>query len=121
MSAAHQSHCTTPKNRHRLNVTEDPIAETMGEPPRPSPTADFMSSREYERLLAGENVSWNQIMREHPMLGTITVAQLVNLGVVHVIPDHDPGTGTTDFRLCKLDPGVRVAAPLQNDEGHRSH
>ena len=74
---------------------------------QPTLAGELMSSHKYERLLAGETVSWNQIMREHPMLGTITVAQLVNLGVVHVIPEHDPATGTTDFRLCKRDPRSR--------------
>ena len=58
----------------------------------------------YERLLTGETVSWHQIMRDNPMLGTITVAQLVNAGVVQVIPDYDPVTGAIDFRLCKLKP-----------------
>jgi hypothetical protein len=51
--------------------------------------------------MAGEIVSWHQIMRDNPMLGTITVAQLVNAGVVRVMPDFDPVTGTIDFRLCK--------------------
>lgn len=103
MSAAEQSHGTTRRDAHQLNVAD----ETMGDQLQPTLAVELMSNHEYERLLAGETVSWNQIMREHPMLGTITVAQLVNLGVVQVTPDYDPGTGTTDFRLCKLDPRSR--------------
>lgn len=58
----------------------------------------------YERLLAGETVSWNQILREHTLLGSITVTHLVNAGVVEVTPDYDPSTDTTDFRLRTREP-----------------
>ena len=77
--------------------------ETMDELIRHLPPGAAVSCQEYERLLAGETVSWNQILREHPILGTITVSQLVNSGVVRVAPHYDPGTGTTDFQLCKVE------------------
>ena len=66
------------------------------------PASGPISSQAYERLFAGETVSWNQILREHPMLGEFTVAQLVNAGVVEAVLDHDPDVGTTDFRLRKV-------------------
>ena len=62
------------------------------------------SNDAYERLLTGETVSWHQIMRDNPMLGTITVVQLVNAGVVQVMPNYDPVTGAIDFRLRKRKP-----------------
>jgi hypothetical protein len=76
--------------------------ESMEVKIRQLPPRATVSCQEYERLLAGETVSWNQILREHPMLGAITVTRLVNAGVVEVNPDHDPIAGTTDFRLRKV-------------------
>lgn len=121
MSAAHQVHGATTKNRRRFNVTEDPVSETKRKPLELIRGEQLLSSHEYERLMAGENVSWNQIMREHPMLGAITVAQLVNLGVVQVIPEYDPSTGTTDFRLCKPDAGSPMVAPHSHVGRHKGH
>jgi len=63
-----------------------------------------MTCDAYERLLAGETVSWHQILREHPLLGTITVTHLVNAGVVEVMPDYDSSTDTADFRLRTREP-----------------
>ena len=40
-----------------------------------------------------------QILREHPLLGAITVARLVETGVVRVTPIGDPGTATSDVWL----------------------
>lgn len=71
-----------------------------------SPKTASLSSHAYEQLMAGQSVSWQQILREHPMLGTITVTQLVNAGAVHVMPDYDPITGTIDFRLRKRGSGA---------------
>jgi hypothetical protein len=76
-------------------------AQTVDGPDRGLTHSDPKANDAYERLMAGEIVSWHQIMRDNPMLGTITVAQLVNAGVVRVMPDFDPVTGTIDFRLCK--------------------
>ena len=65
----------------------------------PASLVTSISCQTYERLLAGEMVSWIQILREHPLLGSVTVTQLVNAGVVEVTPDYDPSTGATDFYL----------------------
>lgn len=62
-------------------------------------TALPLTCQAYERLLAGETVSWNQILREHPQLGSITVTHLVNVGAVAVAPDYDATTDTLDVRL----------------------
>ena len=75
--------------------------ETNGGPDDRTASAEPKANDAYERLMAGEIVSWHQIMRDNPKPGTITVAQLVNAGVVHVMPDFDPVTRTIDFRLCK--------------------
>jgi hypothetical protein len=49
--------------------------------------------------MAGELISWAQILREHPMLGQITITELVNAGVVQVVPDYDAGTGRVEYWL----------------------
>jgi hypothetical protein len=51
--------------------------------------------------MAGELISWAQILREHPMLGQITITELVNAGVVQVVPDFDAGTGRVEYWLRK--------------------
>jgi hypothetical protein len=70
----------------------------------PASLGTSASCQTYERLLAGERVSWNQILREHPLLGTVTVTQLVNAGVVQVTPDYDPINGVADFSLTMRQP-----------------
>ncbi len=85
----------------RSRTVHDMDLETNGGPDGRSASTEPKANDAYERLLSGEIVSWHQIMRDNPMLGTITVAQLVNAGVVRVTPDFDPITGTIDFRLCK--------------------
>ena len=87
---------------HRTLGAQDLGLETTGGADGRLTGAEPSSNDAYERLLTGETVSWHQIMRDNPMLGTITVAQLVNAGVVKVMPDYDPVTGAIDFRLCKL-------------------
>jgi hypothetical protein len=86
------------EQRGPLTIT-DLISETLAERVQQSTQETSISSEAYERLIAGERVSWSQILREHPLLGKITVAQLVNAGVVRVMPDHNPTTGQTDFLL----------------------
>ncbi len=103
MAAYQQSFGRVPRHGQRALRPEPLRPETREEPIRRLPPRAVVSCQEYERLLAGETVSWNQILREHPMLGMITVAQLVNAGVVRVMPHHDPSAGTTDFRLCKVE------------------
>src|SRR4051812_30786039 len=70
------------------------------------------SCQTYERLLAGETGSWNQILREHPLLGTMTVTQLVNAGAVQVTPEYDPASGIADFYLTKRQSGSRFQTPV---------
>jgi len=89
---------------HRSLGAQDLGRETAGGADGRLTSVEPSSNDAYERLLTGETVSWHQIMRDNPMLGTITVAQLVNAGVVRVMPDYDPVTGTIDFRLRKLKP-----------------
>ena len=103
MAAYRQSLDRVPRQGLRALPNEALRPESMEEKIRQLPRPVTVSCQEYERLLAGETVSWNQILREHPMLGTITVTQLVNAGVVRVMPHHDPSAGTTDFRLCKVE------------------
>ncbi len=86
---------------HRSPTARDLGAETTSGLDARSASAEPESSAAYGRLLAGETVSWQQIMEDNPVLGTITVAQLVNARVFHVIPDYDPITGTIDIRLCR--------------------
>jgi hypothetical protein len=74
----------------------------------PATLATSTSCQTYERLLAGETVSWNQILREHPLLGTLTVARLVNAGVVQVTPDYDPVSGAADFYLTMRQSGSNL-------------
>jgi hypothetical protein len=96
---------------HELAVSTRVSGEDLG---MPAALETSTSCQTYERLLAGETVSWNQILREHPLLGTMTVTQLVNAGVVQVTPDYDPVTGTADYYLSLRQPGpdlpVTVAA-----------
>jgi hypothetical protein len=65
----------------------------------PSSPQETLSAQTYTRLLAGETVSWRQLLREHPLLGSITVATLVDAGVVRVWPDPACGEDAVDFRL----------------------
>jgi hypothetical protein len=53
----------------------------------------------YDRLLAGETVSWLQILQDHPLLGSITVPKLVEAGVVQATPALDAMSATTDVWL----------------------
>jgi hypothetical protein len=86
---------------HELAVSTRVSGEDLG---APASLGTSTSCQTYERLLAGETVSWNQILREHPLLGTMTVTQLVNAGVVQVMPDFDTTTGEADFYLSLREP-----------------
>ena len=86
---------------HELAVSRRMSGEDVN---APASLETSTSSQTYERLLAGETVSWNQILREHPLLGTMTVTQLVNAGVVQVTPDFDTSTGVADFYLSLREP-----------------
>jgi hypothetical protein len=58
------------------------------------------SCQTYARLLDGESVSWGEILREHPLLGSITVPKLVEAGAIQVTLNGDPETAMTDIRLA---------------------
>src|SRR5215204_6088792 len=64
-----------------------------------SPSSASWSCQTYARLLAGESVSWGEILREHPLLGSITVRKLVEAGAVQVSLIDDPKTAMTDIWL----------------------
>lgn len=66
-----------------------------------SPSSAPWSCQTYARLLAGESVSWGEILREHPLLGSITVRKLVEAGAVHVTLIDDPKTAMTDIWLTR--------------------
>jgi hypothetical protein len=67
-----------------------------------SPSSAPWSCQTYARLLAGESVSWGEILREHPLLGSITVRKLVEAGAVQVTLVDDPKTAMTDIWLTRL-------------------
>jgi hypothetical protein len=69
-----------------------------------SPSSTPWSCQTYARLLAGESVSWGEILREHPLLGSITVRKMVEAGAVHVTLIDDPKTATTDLWLTRQSP-----------------
>jgi hypothetical protein len=66
-----------------------------------SPSSAPWSCQTYSRLLAGESVSWGEILREHPLLGSITVRKLVEAGAVQASLIDDPKTATTDIWLTR--------------------
>ena len=66
-----------------------------------SPSSAPWSCQTYARLLAGESVSWGEILREHPLLGSITVRKLVEAGAVQVTLIDDPKTAMTDIWLTR--------------------
>jgi hypothetical protein len=64
-----------------------------------SPPSATWSCQAYDRLLAGETVSWLQILQDHPLLGSITVTKLIEAGAVQVNPTIDAKYATTDVWL----------------------
>jgi len=66
-----------------------------------SPSSAPWSCQTYARLLAGESVSWGEILREHPLLGSITVRKLVEAGAVQATVIDDPTTAVSDIWLTR--------------------
>ena len=64
-----------------------------------SPPSASWSCQAYDRLLAGETVSWLQILQDHPLLGSITVTKLIEAGVIQMNPALDARSATTDVWL----------------------
>ena len=81
--------------------SDDPVERALNslmERRLSSPSASW-SCQTYARLLAGESVSWGEILREHPLLGSITVRKLVEEGAVQISLVDDPKTAMTDIWL----------------------
>jgi hypothetical protein len=74
------------------------LARLMERLQSPPPSASW-SCEAYDRLLAGETVSWLQILQDHPLLGSITVTKLIEAGVVQATPALDARSATTDVWL----------------------
>ena len=76
------------------------------------PPSASWSCQAYDRLLAGETVSWLQILQDHPLLGSITVSKLIEAGVVEATLAPDAKTATSDvwltLRSCANDEGGRA-------------
>ena len=99
VSVSHHAVVMPPSlQRHSDGLAEQVLSDLMERLPS-SPASASWSCQAYDRLLARERVSWSQILREHPLLGSITVTKLVEAGVVQVTPIDDPMTGTTDVWL----------------------
>ncbi len=64
-----------------------------------SPPSASWSCQAYDRLLAGETVSWLEILQDHPLLGSITVTKLIEAGVVQATPALDARSATIDVWL----------------------
>ena len=96
MSVSH--HATVPPPQCPGDDPVERVLNTLMERRLSSPSAPW-SCQSYARLLAGESVSWGEILREHPLLGSITVRKLVEAGAVQVSLIDDPKTATTDIWL----------------------
>ena len=97
MSVSHHAVVTSPQWRGDDAVER--VLNSLMERRLASPSSTPWSCQTYARLLAGESVSWGEILREHPLLGSITVRKLVEAGAVQVSLIDDPKTATTDIWL----------------------
>ena len=89
--------CTPPL--WRVGDSVEQVMSSLMERRLSSPSSAPWSCQTYARLLDGEPVSWGEILREHPLLGSITVPKLVEAGVVQITLDGDPETAMTDIWL----------------------
>ena len=108
MSVSHHAVVTPPQWS-----SDDPVERALNslmERRLSSPSSSPWSSQTYARLLAGESVSWGEILREHPLLGSITVRKLVEEGAVQVSLIDDPKTAMTDILL-------RLRSHAKGDDG----
>lgn len=100
MPLAIAQHATVPLSLSRREG--DDVArmlKKLRERLQPYPPSASWSCQAYDRLLAGETVSWLQILHDHPLLGSITVTKLVEAGVVQATPALDAMSTTTDVWL----------------------
>jgi hypothetical protein len=100
MSLAIAQHATVPLSlsRREGDDVERMLNKLMERLQSASPSASW-SCQAYDRLLAGETVSWLQILQDHPLLGAVTVTKLIEAGVVQATPALDAMSTTTDVWL----------------------
>jgi hypothetical protein len=100
MSLAIAQHATVPLSLSRREGDEvERMLNKLKERLQPSPPSASWSCQAYDRLLAGETVSWLQILQDHPLLGSVTVTKLIEAGVVQATPALDAMSATTDVWL----------------------
>jgi hypothetical protein len=100
MSLAIAQHATVPLSLSRREGDEvEWMLNKLKERLQPSPPSASWSCQAYDRLLAGETVSWLQILQDHPLLGSVTVTKLIEAGVVQATPALDAMSATTDVWL----------------------
>jgi hypothetical protein len=100
MSLAIAQHATVPLSLSRREGDDvERMLNKLMERLQSSPPSASWSCQAYDRLLAGETVSWLQILRDHPLLGTVTVTKLIEAGVVQATPALDAMSATTDVWL----------------------
>lgn len=105
----------------------DMAPETWVKLPKPgngrkSILSEPVSLDEYNKLQAGEETSWFQIIREHPMIGTRTIEMMLASGSLQPRVVYEPTTGEIqDIRLQKIQPngGLEVDAENPFGEGRR--
>ena len=103
MSVSH--HAVVTPHQWRGDDAVERVLDSLMERRLASPSSAPWSCQTYARLLAGESVSWGEILREHPLLGSITVRKMVEAGVVQVTLIDDPKTATTDLWLTRQSRG----------------
>ena len=99
MSVSHHTVVNPPLSRGDDSVEH--VLNSLMERRLSSPSSGPWSCQTYARLLAGESVSWGEILREHPLLGSITVRKLVEAGVVQTTLVDDPKTSMPDIWLTR--------------------
>jgi hypothetical protein len=100
MPLAIAQHATVPLSLSRREGDDvERMLNKLMERLQSSPPSASWSGQAYDRLLAGETVSWLQILRDHPLLGTVTVTKLIEAGVVQATPALDAMSATTDVWL----------------------
>jgi hypothetical protein len=87
---------------------------------RQSSSSAPWSCQTYARLLAGESVSWGEILREHPLLGSITVRKLVEAGAVQASLVEDPKTAITDIWLTPRSRAKGEDSPMTREASRES-
>ena len=89
-------HATVPISLSRREGDDvERMLDRLMERLQSSPPSASWSCQAYDRLLAGETVSWLQILQDHPLLGSITVSKLIEAGVVEATPALDARTAPT--------------------------